>query len=354
MIVDSSTFKATDSNAFFFGAQALLCIDAQTGRIGVGTSNPARRLDVAGDVVASGNVDVGQLYIGGAPFTDSITYPLVGPIERAHLDLASINRSTLPGTLPRGAFADGTIPYSAIDGDNSASFVSLVLDTLTAVPEQQMPGFVTLSNLSVRLASESNLLATLASTPGDRLWPSLSNGVTYAHLGQVPSSAFADSTVRSTCISDPMWSRVAGSMSNVFATGCNVGIGTSNPSFLLHVIGQDLASNPTTIMTNGDIVAYSDATIKTDVKVIEHALEKIGRVGGYTYLRTDVSSDGAGQRRMAGVIAQEMQQVLPEVVYSDPASGKLAVAYGSIIPLLIQGIKELETKVDALASLVGS
>jgi hypothetical protein len=53
-------------------------------------------------------------------------------------------------------------------------------------------------------------------------------------------------------------------------------------------------------------------------------------------------------KRKTGVIAQEMERVLPEVVSTDPEDGIKSVAYGNIVGLLIEAIKELKEEVDQL------
>jgi hypothetical protein len=53
-------------------------------------------------------------------------------------------------------------------------------------------------------------------------------------------------------------------------------------------------------------------------------------------------------KRKTGVIAQEMERVLPEVVSTDPEDGIKSVAYGNVVGLLIEAIKELKEEVDQL------
>ena len=125
------------------------------------------------------------------------------------------------------------------------------------------------------------------------------------------------------------------------ATG-RIGVGTTSPSFPLHVTTN---VNNVSIQASHDIVAFSDARLKENFQVIDSALDKIDQISGYTYTRKDDPSE----KRMAGVIAQEVQAVLPEVVYSTD-DDKLAVAYGNLSALLIQSIKELKQKVDSLES----
>jgi hypothetical protein len=112
----------------------------------------------------------------------------------------------------------------------------------------------------------------------------------------------------------------------------NVGIGTNTPSQKLHVAGQILADD--------DITAFSDARLKSDIITIDSALDKVCSLRGVYY--THVGS----RRRGTGVIAQEVQTVLPEVVHQ---SGEyLSVAYGNIIGVLIESIKELTARVESL------
>lgn len=109
------------------------------------------------------------------------------------------------------------------------------------------------------------------------------------------------------------------------------------------------------IQSTGNITAYSDVRVKDDIRVIENALDKVGQLGGYTYERTDVVTP-----RQTGVIAQEVQKVLPEAVMECAAEdGHLAVAYGNMVGLLIEAIKEeraeresLEDRIERLEALL--
>ncbi len=90
----------------------------------------------------------------------------------------------------------------------------------------------------------------------------------------------------------------------------------------------------------GNIVAYSDIRLKTDITKITDALSKVSRLNGYTYTRKDTGA------RQTGVVAQELQEVLPEAVIDN--GEHLAVAYGNRVGLLIGAIKELKSEVDQL------
>ena len=106
--------------------------------------------------------------------------------------------------------------------------------------------------------------------------------------------------------------------------------------------GSGLTYNGTDLTCAGNVTAYSDARLKKNIKIIENALEKVQELSGYTFERTDVEMG-----RQTGVIAQEVMHVLPEAV-SFTEDGKYTVAYGNMVGLLIESIKELNSQVTTL------
>ena len=88
-----------------------------------------------------------------------------------------------------------------------------------------------------------------------------------------------------------------------------------------------------------NVTAYSDARLKKNVTTITNALELVNKMRGVYYDRIDSGEAGVG------VIAQEMQAVLPQVVKQNDDA--LSVAYGNVIGVLIEAIKELSAKVES-------
>lgn len=100
------------------------------------------------------------------------------------------------------------------------------------------------------------------------------------------------------------------------------------------------------VVASGNVTAYSDLRIKDNLEVIPDALSKVEQLNGYTYTRTD-SEDK--QEKHTGVIAQEVLKVLPEaVVLGETPEDNMAVAYGNMVGLLIEAVKELSDKVKEL------
>ena len=126
---------------------------------------------------------------------------------------------------------------------------------------------------------------------------------------------------------------VTGETKNYFSG--NVGIGLTGITEKLHVSGNILAT--------GDVTAYSDKRVKTDISKIKDPLNKVCSINGYTYKRTDTDDD----KTHTGVLAQEVMEVLPEVVHGSEDT-TYSVAYGNMVGLLIEAIKELKLEIDEL------
>jgi len=131
-----------------------------------------------------------------------------------------------------------------------------------------------------------------------------------------------------TGLNDSKWLEYSGDASKIYYNGGNVGIGEDNPNYKLHVAGD--------IYATGDVTASSDRRLKTDIKRIENALDKVCAIGGYTYMMNDKPS--------TGLIAQEVLEVLPEVIHGSEETS-YSLAYGNVIGLLVEAIKELKEKI---------
>jgi hypothetical protein len=120
---------------------------------------------------------------------------------------------------------------------------------------------------------------------------------------------------------------------NLFVDMVNskIGIGTNTPGYTLDVQGD--------LNVSGTTTNVSDKRLKSNVHVIENALEKVDKLSGYTFTMNN--------KQNAGVIAQEVLEVLPEVVGGSEET-TYSVAYGNMASLFIEAIKELKHKVETL------
>ena len=101
------------------------------------------------------------------------------------------------------------------------------------------------------------------------------------------------------------------------------------------------------LSVSADVIAYasSDKRLKDNLKPIENSLDKVSKLSGYEFDWNDKQETFKGHD--VGVIAQEVEEVLPEVVQTRD-TGYKAVKYEKIVPLLIEAIKELKEEVEEL------
>jgi hypothetical protein len=115
-----------------------------------------------------------------------------------------------------------------------------------------------------------------------------------------------------------------------------LGNSTTSSSYRVYVNGS--------LYAEGDIVAYSDARKKSEIITIDNALDKVKQLRGVYYVRTDEVEKG----RQTGVIAQEINEVLPEVVTYAADVDEYGVKYGNIVGVLIEAIKEQQQQIEDL------
>ena len=104
------------------------------------------------------------------------------------------------------------------------------------------------------------------------------------------------------------------------------------------------------IWCRGNVTAYSDIRVKENIEVISNAMDKINAIRGVTFTRNDIPDT---TKRQAGVIAQEVEKVLPEVITTNYSNGHLSVAYGNMVGLTIEGLKEHDIKINEQEKTIG-
>jgi len=153
-----------------------------------------------------------------------------------------------------------------------------------------------------------------------------------------------------------------------------VGIGTTLPEYNLHVDGKIYASRMSTFGSDLEILANlyvdgnsyvdgneitglltantSDRRLKKDIQKITNALDKVKSISGYTFDRIE---EKYNNQKFTGLIAQEVQEVLPEVILEYEGEDKnkyLSIAYGNMMGLIVEAIKELSDQVQVLSEKV--
>jgi hypothetical protein len=128
---------------------------------------------------------------------------------------------------------------------------------------------------------------------------------------------------------------------NIIANGTTESTSTSTGALVTNG-GLGVAKNIFSggnIVAGGTVTANSDEKLKENVQTIENALDKVKNLRGVEYDRKD-----SGEHQI-GVIAQEVERIIPDVVYGDEIK---SVAYGNMVGLLIEAIKEQQKEIDEL------
>jgi hypothetical protein len=121
-------------------------------------------------------------------------------------------------------------------------------------------------------------------------------------------------------------------------------IGASNTSsYPLRITTQ--VSN-ISIYADYDIVAFSDQSVKENIRPIENVIERVQKSRGVLYDRID-----SGHKDNIGFIAQELELTFPELVVTNE-DGTKAVKYQNAVAVMFEAIKEQQKQIDELKELV--
>lgn len=127
--------------------------------------------------------------------------------------------------------------------------------------------------------------------------------------------------------------------SRIVANG-NIGFGITSPDERIHVSGNIKATGDITVVNveaSGDVNSSSDYRLKDNITTIDNALNKVLAMRGVYFVKNGKES--------TGVVAQEIEEILPEVVTTKEFK---SVAYGNIVGILIEAIKEQQIEIEKL------
>jgi hypothetical protein len=323
-----------------------------TGNVGIGTTSPASKLTVSGDANVTAKFAIGiaavhptidfynqgTAYFNGSTTVDDnliVTNGKVGiGTSTPSQDLEILNGTTGSGIR----LAATNTAYWDIERDSTSGHLTFTDDgagTVLTVGQDGNVGIGTTSpavqlELGNNTADEKLRLTGAASGK-----PLMTFYNTTTKIGQIASSSVGV-TVTSLG-SGNMSFENGGSTRLAIENGGNVGIGDTTPSYKLDVDG--------TIRATGDVIAYSDVRVKENIKTIDNALEKVNKLRGVEFNKI------GSEEKSIGVIAQEIEKVLPEVVKEDE-KGMKSVAYGNIVGVLIEAVKDQQKQIDELKSII--
>ncbi|MEO6540379.1 MAG: tail fiber domain-containing protein, partial [Ferruginibacter sp.] len=109
-------------------------------------------------------------------------------------------------------------------------------------------------------------------------------------------------------------------------------------------------NNTTSVLTVGGTAYPSDERFKKQISAIQHPLQKLMTLNGVEYYmrKEEFPEMNFNNSRQTGLIAQEVEKIMPSAVYEINDQGYKGVDYAKLVPLLIESIKELKKEVDEL------
>ena len=287
------------------------------------SGNPTISLPATINVNTSGNAATATLVTGTS-----------GQLQRHDIRIIS------PSSITTGRLQFG---FTSWDNNNGSPYAD----------------FLHLRSYTDSSGGSDNLVMFLKSGIGMRIWQqTYGSGTAYSSFADVIISSGNQSVGGvKTFTNTPIFSEATATLSFSSATGAktistggstdlflnpggNVRVGTAGTSVAAKLqVGGD-------IRATGEVVAYaaSDKNLKDNIQKIQSPLTIISKIGGYTFDWNENQQTYTGKDY--GVIAQEIEEVMPELVITRE-SGYKAVNYEKIIPLLIESIKEQQNSIVA-------
>ena len=307
-------------------------IDSVTGFSAVSTSLDDRLDTLEGDVHENVLTFSDTSTIDLNRSTNTITANVIGGIFSGSSQIAA--GGDLSGNI--NDLNVGSVQGVALTSGEVTQIAAIGTNTISATQW----GYLGASNQGITTTSD----VTFASA-------SLSNVVISGNLTVLGDSVAIN--VSDLKIEDKLITVASGSTDSATADGAGIEIAGANESITwnhantrfnisddIHVTG--------TIKATDDIIAFSssDRELKNNILPITNPLEKINKIGGY-YFDWNEEKQDIYKGNDIGVIAQEIEEILPELVQTRE-NGYKAVKYDKLVSLLIEGIKELSNEVEEL------
>ena len=275
--------------------------------------------------------------------------------------------TTLAEPLSSGTAANGNLRLSGTSGSHVLDFGLSSSSTYSWLQSRSRTTYATNFNLALNPNGGNVGIGTMA--PGSLLTVGRADGTIPAEIVLNPAGTINEGgqiTIRKSLTGstldwtiDQYGTTASDARLRIFSGGTEtngimirengfVGIGTGSPTVRLQVAGDIIANS---------IAGSSDARFKTNFLPIESSLQKVLQLRGVTFdWKTKEFPERAfPEKRSLGFIAQEVEQVVPEVVQTENnAEGYKSVQYDKIVAILVEAIKEQQKQINDLRKQIKS
>jgi len=330
LIADAGTIgSASDTDAISIAADGAIVMSGATVTV-------SGALGVSGETTLSTHLNMGD--------NDIIKLGAGSDLQIFHDSSNSIIRDSGTGSL----FLEGDT-VSIRDEASSETMANFASDGAVTLYHNNVSKLATAST-GVDIASSSNTSLTVTSTSGIGSIEvgSAASNAAFIDL-KTPSSDDFDLRLSSAGGGSGGSLTVPGGTFSILGTDLHqmATFADDGAVTLFHNNASKLATASGGVNVTGTLTATTEVTVSSDVRfksnieTIDSALDKVKAMRGVYFDKKD--------KRSVGVIAQEMQEVMPEVVVTDDTEDKhLSVAYGNLVGVLIEAVKELSEEVEKL------
>lgn len=272
----------------------------------------------------------------GNTFIQDITFDTYGHVQSVGTGTVSVGNGTLTvqgtgalggsGTFTANQSGNATI---SISHDDTSSQASVNGSGRTYIQDVTLDTYGHVTGLATATETVVNTDTTYSAGSGLAL-----SGTTFSHSDTSNLSGnygISGNTGGNVVQSFVITSDTYGHVTNLTSASTNLDNRYTQPNTTVTF----------TTVNAGTINTTSDKRAKDDITPITGALDKVQQLGGYSFTLK------ATDEKSSGVIAQEVQKVMPELVQED-AEGLLSVQYGNMVGLLIEAIKEQQAQIDEL------
>lgn len=330
------------SNSMVLGSIAGVNGASSSVNVGIGTTAPGERLSVAGTIESTTG---GFKFPDGSVLTSAVNAPSVDNLgNHTATQNIELNGNWLSGDGDNEGLRvtdDGDLGINAIYTNVTFNIRQRADNNRVMRLEKNNGDNILLvdssGNIGISTTAPSSLLSLGSGAQANKLslWDDGSSRIgmgiqssEYVFFLNLPSSkyTFYDDNNLSTAL--------------MTITGIgNVGIGNVSPTQKLHVVGN--------ICYTGSSTSCSDLRYKKDITILPNVLEKLEQINGvyYNWKVGEFPENEFSEERQIGVIAQELEQVYPELVITD-ANGYKTVDYPKLTAVLLEGLKAQSSTVQ--------